>query len=1548
MRDGRRQDAAGIRQFRGGLSLQTGSSLTRKRATKTAKLDRRRTGAGAATLAGGTFQEDVCAWLAILILAESATPAPFDLPAATSLETVISETFESVDDLRTSTSTGGELFFQCKTTLTLSEKDRSELAGVVRQFVAQMARGARKSATERRPLNNAIDRLVLAVGPHAPSTIRTDLSQALHAIRPAVKTTLAEEVDQNRNQRHAKPLRILRRLFNSAWTARHGASPNRDDWALFVQLLRIRQLDTTTDGADWRECDGLLRNHVLANPTDAGVARSAIGACVRSFGPNRTGSDREYFRTQLAQVPLSLKTSRDLRAEVVAFQGSTNSSAVHDKIDLLLANSAALPSEQDIRAQAISDQDSCRFRSDALQRQFDQLEHELTHDFADQCLSWLRTLASTSPNAPALPQAILLERISEEGVVRVKRGAGVVRKAALVRLKLISDMLRVLLPLLDSVDQLRVSSRVAFLDSWLLSNEAGLAQLAPRSDPFAIKRRLAIFINAERFLEAAEQVRGAVPAVEWVEQAIVVAAHANDWAEADRFFAWALDNTSGLSRRHSILVFAETLITLTHRSDVAPPSELPNHKERFRRCWTLLQPLAEASASSNSSRTRLDYYILSVATEFAVRLNSTLALKTFAAALAQQKPINGGLAALAATNRIPADPDWPQRLRTEGEPTFDRLLLAVALEARQPDRQLVAFETAKRLASSLSDDEQRRKLHATLMDLEHRLDEAHRPSLHAFAASLLKPDDREAQLWAAARVMQAGDLVKAGQLLSSLEDPKDNTWLQLHGQWLLKTGRVDEGVNALTQAALRFSDPVQLEAVGALALGHKQWAQAVLVFEKALSINSGDQRAREGAATAHLHLHRFAKALPLLDSLSKEFPTDSGYTINTAICLAREARSGEAIQLLRVFVEQGDPPLMAVVTLAQLMAGEGIPRDGFDLLHHYRKRFWDQYEYVGAYLSMAYSAEREDLGRQALTQLQVLQERGEAPADVLVPTSLEQLLEHGKQHSELEIRRALAVLQGQFPWLNIAEFRNDPAIRAWSQRTGIRRWLWESPVSLSDSAVYCTNGFTVPQAGGDLVSIECSARGAPVVADLTALLTLDQLGLLQVAFDYFGVVHIPDSYLFKLLVDSDQLQPHQPSRRTALSVLAAAMLSGKLHAESTITADTSKVIDEHYPDTQPPPNVYHLQDLAAAISTAGVATDLQLKTLQSISHRAATASASHPAIERDDWLVISLSTMCSIHSIGLLDAVLELFRVQLAPGDRDSVMGERQWFESQQQLEAQNRRLMTVLRDDKRLQRHPPALPTATSQINANMFELGLATDAAQLAKTLKLPLLADDRVLQAIRFREQPVSASSSFGTPQLLRAMTKHSVISPEEYALHVRKLMSWRYRFIPISADLLAQWARQSLTNVPGPDLMAAARYIHDCCRDPGLFGGLESCVPPQSMGMKYFQATEAVVGDFVASLWVDESLAEAAISAITVWAMSALLPSPPLSTEPTTRLFADLRNSLFTTHLILSLVRCRNQDRARRCIRLVASELGIPDRQLHRLGSELAHELFQRAE
>lgn len=161
------------------------------------------------------------------------------------------------------TSEGGFIAVQAKTTVNLSSRDDGGLAKTVQQFVRHwlVCRDAQGEQLWDRRLDPNKDRLVLAVGPTAPASIRVDLPAALRSYSQPSPSVLTQ--DQQR------ALEVFETCMREAWS-----NTTAEPWSPTVlrsvaQLVRVLTFDPA--GAYANVMEGLA-----ARATKAEQARPLI------------------------------------------------------------------------------------------------------------------------------------------------------------------------------------------------------------------------------------------------------------------------------------------------------------------------------------------------------------------------------------------------------------------------------------------------------------------------------------------------------------------------------------------------------------------------------------------------------------------------------------------------------------------------------------------------------------------------------------------------------------------------------------------------------------------------------------------------------------------------------------------------------------------------------------------------------------------------------------------------------------------------------------------------------------------------------------------------------------------------------------------------------------------------------------------------------------------------------------------------------------------------------------------------------------------------
>jgi hypothetical protein len=234
------------------------------------------------------------------------------------------------------------------------------------------------------------------------------------------------------------------------------------------------------------------------------------------------------------------------------------------------------------------------------------------------------------------------------------------------------------------------------------------------------------------------------------------------------------------------------------------------------------------------------------------------------------------------------------------------------------------------------------------------------------------------------------------------------------------------------------------------------------------------------------------------------------------------------------------------------------------------------------------------------------------------------------------------------------------------------------------------------------------------------------------------------------------------------------------------------------------------------------------------------------------------------------------------------------------------------------------------------------ALAAIRFAQLHRLPLLADDRVSQSVVLNDDKSNATAAFGTDSVVLALVEAKELTPLEAAHLFLRLIEWRYRFLLVPPALMKALADQYRSHPPGVGMRQLATYVHDCMRDPGLFGGLEPTTPPISIAVRLYQSWIHNISELVMDLWTDDSIGDATAEEFTAWAMSEFLPSPPRTADE--RMQASVASLTPLTVLSRALIRgsgSKNFKRVNRGLRAIARALGINESQYVAYVAQVAH-------
>ena len=208
--------------------------------------------------------------------------------------------FESeapVDDILVATSQDGFIAVQAKTSVDLSPNPKGGLAKTIQQFVRHWLECRDGNGTDlwNRPLDPARDRLVLAVGPSAPSSIRLDLPAALRSLSQPMPIAL--------NKEDGRALDVFKSCVEAAWVATTSEDMPAQLLGELAALIRVITFDP--DGIDSQALDTMAA--AVVEPPQARPLINTLAVISKRWMTQRGGGDLAQLRQALGAESITLR-----------------------------------------------------------------------------------------------------------------------------------------------------------------------------------------------------------------------------------------------------------------------------------------------------------------------------------------------------------------------------------------------------------------------------------------------------------------------------------------------------------------------------------------------------------------------------------------------------------------------------------------------------------------------------------------------------------------------------------------------------------------------------------------------------------------------------------------------------------------------------------------------------------------------------------------------------------------------------------------------------------------------------------------------------------------------------------------------------------------------------------------------------------------------------------------------------------------------------------------------------------------------------------------
>jgi predicted Zn-dependent protease len=1069
---------------------------------------------------------------------------------------------------------------------------------------------------------------------------------------------------------------------------------------------------------------------------------------------------------------------------------------------------------------------------------------------------------------------------------------------------------------------------------------AALAVIGPPTDPIRMRATLGILIRAGRHQQAADILRDQRPDEKWIDFAALLWASLGQFDKA-RSMVERADNSSDPALMRVVhLAFAEGVIDYWGRRD-SKKALLETRPwsgtdvDLARTTLDILDPLLSLVRANQRIDGEFELGAVTYAAYCAHITNDDRLLARCGSWLVRHTPLPLVAAELCLRGLIKENPEsLPTRLRLENAGNFHAAFLASLMERDLFGRPAEALDSLLELSESAKTDSAKDALCGALFETCGGCDAA-KIDKAAEVIRKLRPDENRLHGFVQAiKHLVEGNAAAAKADLDAIRDESDGRWWQIYAQLCQQNGDEDSAQYGWTKASELLPHPDILRRSVKASLDRKKYASAIAGLLKLLETAPTNTQHLNAIACSYFLIGDLAKARNYFSRLVDAAPTNVEYRMKFAHCLARLAQISEAIQVLEPVCNGQEPPVAAILFQSELLVADNRPADAFRLLEPIAADHWDDPQFLLIYMREGHASGNDELAHQAFGRLLELRRQGKVPPELMQEGTLEQFLEYGKEYQRRREALQQGVIRGQMPWLFVESVLRQPAAWAWELHTQELKWVSEEPLNRAALSIYATNAFTVQSSpsGKKLETIVAPPGGSEVVADLSALLTLYKLDKLQQVAEYFGRIILPASYGHIRIREADRFGLHQPSREIELQKIRAEIDRGRIHVVEKPTQDLL-LVDE-YLDAEER-HAYRLQDVVQPLLVSQKISSAAIDQLQRVAHQPAAADEKHPAPNLGDSIVVDLMTLRTLSDQTVFDPILQWFKVHIEASQREGLIAEINAHEKARAIRATHDSFWNTVADlqSRGKLQWQPVPPDSTHEEQDDDTPPSLYLDSPRLAEHLNKPLLADDRVLQVLMFQGTPASASQAFGSACLLQGLLDSGAASLREVANDIHRLMQWRYRFIVPSAEVLSEWASLSIENLPGPELLDAAMYLHDCLSDPGLLCGFEPTDPPMPMAAKFVNSWMNSIVSFLARIWNDVGFSDDKCVSLTRWAGEELIPSCPrgLWYQPIGHNIAQVeRKGLFGMALV-QFTAVRNPDRANLGLRTLAEALGFREEQ-----------------
>ena len=1089
--------------------------------------------------------------------------------------------------------------------------------------------------------------------------------------------------------------------------------------------------------------------------------------------------------------------------------------------------------------------------------------------------------------------------------------------------------------------------------------DSALALLSDHSDPYAIRTRTALFLNKQKYVEAMSVIEGLEPHARWCDVAVPVYALNGQLEKAQLLLRWA----AGLPDRSRYLQccvrLAEVMLSRAiagqpKGAEVLPVTVTASEREQLAPVLCTLRPVLDLIYAAGKPSSGLDMSALRVAWQANHLLQRREVVPELLNLMAQWTPVSLDVARGVINGYIEAPSDLTGRLRKDHPNDLDAGIMAAVIDSCSSvqDKEVVA--KAKELVPLADTVAKKEELFKLFQQLWQTREGVEAEECEKIVKSLVAHNPLLNTTFEASIALRNKDADRAILILEGQKAETDPYWLQMRANACLLKGQLPDAIEFLLVVAKMTLDEGLLLKTGEIACQAKKYDIAVWCFEKLVDINPDNLPIRNNLAHIYTFvLHDFENAATQFRALRRIEPANPMHTLNLAICLAQLFQPAESFSLYNELCAHEKPSLAVVMGRAQLHHSMGHPEAALTSLEPFRDCFWGDPNFVMAYMNTAYAAGREDAANDAMLALNRMQKEGAVKPEAFraVPQNeaLEMFKQSFKQSQDRNEHLHAEMLKGQMPWVWAEQMSNNAIYWGWRTRTQKMDWIGDEPINLARFCIYATNGFHARDTGEGiraLLPLKCPPRGSKIVADVSALITLHRLGLLDTAAEYFDEVLVPAGYLQTVLEDSRQMVLNQRSRQQSAEQISKQINAGRIVAlaETAETPPGIPLVDEYSETAE---HRYRLVDITQPLYAAGILSDVDLARVSHVTAKPSAVNAEHPALVQFQSVMVDLTTLETMAHSGLLAAVTGFFNVRITAQSNRNVIQNLNAIAWQEETRGWHMDLWNGVRKDSRFRLVVHTVPDEMRSKGQEVKDY-IPFLSNFIAQETHTPLLADDRVCQAFMLGVTKDAPNAAFGSDTFILALLADGKIDSKRAADAFRQLITWRYRFLIPPPAILKVWADNYRGNPPGQALREVAEYVHDCMRDPGLFGGSENTALGDSMAMRAYLTWDSNIADFLVLVWADESFTPDVATRLTGWSCNELLPSCPMVADGRMKVrVSDLTLRLFLSHVLVKTANRTKVPRMADAMRAIKDALRLSDEEYQRIVLEILNDTARTA-